>query len=206
MKKSSCAVGAVTCAVIATAVVGCGGSSTSTTSSSSSSSSSSTSSSSSASSSASAAGADYGNLLIKATDIELPGDTFTAEQPQLNPGGVPGVSTNFNNQAQTRVIGDTIVVLPDETGASTALAGSLKAMNQAVVNGQPTSAPVGTGGTITSGTSPDGSKAVTVLLFSEGKAVATMEFDSAPNDPVPADFVTAVGQKQDDAIKAGLPA
>jgi hypothetical protein len=206
MKKSSCAIGAVTCAVIATAVVGCGGSSTPTTSSSSSSSSSASSSSTSASSSAAAAGTDYSNLLIKATDIELPGDTFTAEVPQLNPGGAPGVNTNFNNQAHTRVIGDTIVVLPDATGANTTLDASLKAMGSAVADGQPASAPVGTSGTIISGLSPDGSKAVTVLLFAEGRAVATMEFDSAPNDPVPADFVLTVGQKQDDAIKAGLPA
>lgn len=207
MKKYLLAFGAVTCVVIGTAVVGCGSSSTSSTSSSSSSASSqsSSSSSTSASSSAAAAGTDYSNLLITAADIELPGDTFTADPPQLNPGGAPGVNTNFNNQTQTRVIGDTIVVLPDETAANTTLDGSLKAMGQAVVDGHPTSAPVGTSGTIISGMSPDRSKAVTVLLFAEGKAVATMEFDSAPNDPVPLDFVIAVGQKQDDAIKAGLP-
>jgi hypothetical protein len=31
-----------------------------------------------------------------------------------------------------------------------------------------------------------------------------MQFDSAPEDPVPADLVTSVGQKQADAIKSGL--
>ena len=60
-----------------------------------------------------------------------------------------------------------------------------------------------TGGTMVSGTSPDGSKAATVLLFTEGKAFTNLEFDSAPNDPVP-QFVTDVGQKQDTAIKNGL--
>ncbi|MDT5053312.1 MAG: hypothetical protein QOF66_1678 [Mycobacterium sp.] len=59
---------------------------------------------------------------------------------------------------------------------------------------------------IVSGPSPDKSKAVTVLLFTEGKGFTTVEFDSAPDDPVPPEIVTDIGQKQDDAIKNGLPA
>jgi hypothetical protein len=55
------------------------------------------------------------------------------------------------------------------------------------------------------GTSPDKSKAVTVLLFTEGKAFVTLEFDSAPNDPVPPDFVQTVAAQQDAAIKKNLP-
>ena len=65
---------------------------------------------------------------------------------------------------------------------------------------------LGTGGTTIAGTSPDGAKAVTILLFTEGRSIVTLEFDSAANDPVPPDFVTDVGQKQDSAIKSGLPA
>jgi hypothetical protein len=45
---------------------------------------------------------------------------------------------------------------------------------------------------------------VTVLLFTEGKAFVNLEFDGAPNDPVPPQFVTDVGQRQDTAIKNGL--
>lgn len=204
MKKSVCVIGAVTSAVIATAVVGCGGSSTSTSSSSASKSSSS--SSSSESSSTSAASADYGNLLIKGSDIELPGDTFTADPPTVNPNGKDGVATTFNNQTQTRAIGDTILVLPSAADANTALDGSLSSLSQSVADGQPQSASVGGSGTMTQGLSPDGTKQVAVLMFTEGKAFVVMEFDSAPGDIVPPDFVTAVGQKQDDAIKAGLPA
>ena len=55
-----------------------------------------------------------------------------------------------------------------------------------------------------SGTALEGSKAVTVLLFTEGTAFVNLEFDSAPNDPVPPQFVTDVAQKQDTAIKNGL--
>ena len=55
-----------------------------------------------------------------------------------------------------------------------------------------------------SGTSPDKSKAVTVLLFTQGRAVVRLEFDSAPGDPMPPPFVTDVGMKQEIAIRAGL--
>lgn len=206
MKKSSCAIGAVTCAVIATAVVGCGGSSTSTSSSSSSSSKSSSSSSSSETSSASAAGADYSGLLITPADIVLPGDSFTAAAATPNPNGKDGIATVFTNQAGNREIGDTILVLPSATDAISVLNSSLANVGQSVADGQPQSADVGSSGTMTQGLSPDGTKQVGVLMFTEGKAFVLMEFDSAPGDIVPPDFVTAVGQKQDDAIKAGLPA
>jgi hypothetical protein len=148
---------------------------------------------------------DYSALLIKATDITAPGDTFTAQPPTLNPGGKDGVAAVFANQGDTREIGDTILVLPDATGANTALDGAVAALSSAVVGGTPESASVGSSGTMVSGTSPDGSKAVTVLLFAEGKTFTTLEFDSAPEDPVPPEFVNDVGQKQDAAIKAGLP-
>jgi hypothetical protein len=203
MKKSVRVLGAVTCAVIGTAVVGCGGSSSST-SSSSASSKSSSSSSSSESSSTSAASADYSNLLITPSDI--PGGTFAAAAPTVNPGGKDGVATVFTDEAANREIGDTILVLPSATDAISVLNSSLANVGQSVANGQPASASVGSSGTITAGKSPDGTKEVTVLMFNEGRAFVLMEFDSAAGDPVPADSVTMIGQKQDDAIKAGLPA
>jgi hypothetical protein len=52
-----------------------------------------------------------------------------------------------------------------------------------------------------SGMSPDGTKSVTVLTFTQGTAAATIEFDGPPRDPAPADFVVELGQKQDTAIK-----
>jgi hypothetical protein len=42
------------------------------------------------------------------------------------------------------------------------------------------------------------------LLFTEGKAFVTLEFDGPVYALAPADFVTEVGQKQDAAIKKGL--
>ena len=70
-----------------------------------------------------------------------------------------------------------------------------------VANGQTQPAVVGSGGTIVSGMSPDGTKSVTVLTFTQGNAAATIEFDGPPRDPAPADFVVEFGQKQDTAIK-----
>jgi len=64
---------------------------------------------------------------------------------------------------------------------------------------------VGSNGTMISGTAPDNSQAVTVLLFTEGKALVNLEFDSAANDPIDPGVATDIGRKQDVAIKNGLP-
>jgi hypothetical protein len=146
----------------------------------------------------------YAKLLIKPEDIALPGDTFSVAPPTENPNGKTGVAAVFSNQADTREIGDTIMILPDSAGAATALEGSKSSLGSAVTGGEAQSAAVGEGGTIVSGTSPDGSKSVTVLLFTEGKAFVTLEFDGKPDDPVPPAFATDLGQKQDAAIKSGL--
>jgi hypothetical protein len=199
MKTSVIVVG-LTATALVTGIAGCGNKSSTT------SSSSSASSSKSATSSATTAAqpADYSNLLIKASDI--PGDQFTMPQPpQLNPNGKPGVAALFTNPGDTREIGDTILVLPSASDAAGALDTTKTAAGLSVAGAQPQPVDVGTGGTVLAGTSPDGSKAVTMLLFSEGKAVVTLEFDSAPNDPVPQDGAIEIGQKQDAAIKAGLP-
>lgn len=193
---------AATSMVVGVSVVGCGGNKSSTTSSSGSSAS--AGSSSAASSSNSAAPADYTALLIKASDIILPGDTFTAQPPIQNPNGQPGVAQIFGNQNDSRHVGDTILILPDADQAVSELDEEKAALGDMVKGGTPAPAAVGTGGTMVSGTAPEGSKAVTVLLFTEDKAFVNLEFDSPPNDPVPPQFVTDVGQKQDTAIKNGL--
>ena len=193
---------AATSMVVGVSVVGCGGTKSSTTSSSGSAASSG--SSSTASSSSSPAAADYTALLIKASDITLPGDTFTGQPPIQNPNGQPGVAQMFGNQNDTRHIGDTILILPDPDQAVSELDEEKAALGNMVTGGTPAPASVGTGATTVSGTAPEGSKAVTVLLFTEGKAFVNLEFDSPLNDPVPPQFVTDVGQKQDTAIKNGL--
>jgi hypothetical protein len=143
-------------------------------------------------------------LLIAASDIVAPGDTFTAQEPTMNPNGAPGVATVFSNGGDTREIGDTILVLPDAAGAATALKGATAALGTSVVGGTPAPASVGSDSVMVSGASPDGAKAVTVLLFTQGSAFVTLEFDSAAEDPVPPEFVLDVAGKQDQKITAGL--
>ncbi|WP_293003045.1 hypothetical protein [Mycobacterium sp.] len=154
-------------------------------------------------SSSDTASGGYAKLLIKPDEIALPGDTFTLTPPTENPNGKAGVAGVFSNQADTREIGDTILILPDAAGAAAALEGAKSAVGSNVT-GDPQPAAVGEGGTIVQGPSPDGSKSVTVLLFTEGKAFVTLEFDGKPDDPVPPAFATDIGQKQDAAIKSGL--
>jgi hypothetical protein len=194
---------AATSMVVGVSVVGCASNKSSTTSSSGSATS--AGSNSATSSSSSAATADYTALLIRASDITLPGDTFTGQPPIQNPNGQPGVAQMFSNQHDTRHLGVTILILPDADQAVSELDQEKAALGDMIKGGTPAPAAAGTGGTMVSGTAPDGSKAVTVLLFTEGKAFANLEFDSPPNDPVPPQFVTDVGNKQDAAIKNGLP-
>jgi len=193
---------AATGLVVSVSVVGCGGNKSSTTSSSGSATT--AASASTPSSSSSAQPADYTALLIKGSDITLPGDTFTPQPPIQNPNGQPGVAQLFSNQNDTRHIGDTILILPDADQAVSELDEEKAALGDTVKGGTPAQAAVGTGGTMVSGISPEGSKAVTVLLFTEGKAFVNLEFDSPANDPMPPQFVTDVSQKQDTAIKSGL--
>ena len=152
-----------------------------------------------------AASQDYSTLLIKDTDLSPPGaPAFTAAAPTLNPFGKPGVAASFTSADGADVIGDTILILPDAQSATGVLQASTQSLGQSVTGGAPTPAAVGTSSVLQSGTSPDGTKSVTVLLFTEGPAAVTLEFDGSPKDPVTADYVTMVAQKQDDAIKNGL--
>jgi hypothetical protein len=139
---------AATSMVVGVSVVGCAGNKSSTTSSSGSATS--AGSNSAASSSSSAAAADYTALLIKASDITLPGDTFTAQPPIQNPNGQPGVAQMFGNQNDTRHVGDDILILPDADAAVSELDLEKAALGNTVSGGTPAPAVVGTAGTMVS--------------------------------------------------------
>lgn len=145
---------------------------------------------------------DYRGLLIQAGDIDAP-ESFSASTPVDNPNGQPGVTITFRTQDRSRVIYDSIRILPDPAAAVGALE-SAKATTDGYVHGVPESIAIGTRATTISGPSPDGSKSVTVLMFTEGRAFAELEFDGPPDALVPPNLVTDVGQKQDAAIKRGL--
>ena len=153
-------------------------------------------------SSAQAQSADYTRLLIQASDIQTP-MAFTAGPVTPNPNGQAGVETTFSNDDKTRQIHDTILVFGDPAAAESAL-DAAKAKLADSVQGTPGPAAVGTGGTTVSGNSPDGSKGVMMVLFTEGKAFATLTFVGPPDMLPPPDFATELGQKQDTLIKNGL--
>jgi hypothetical protein len=164
-------------------------------------------------SSASAQPSDYSSLLIHATDIDAP-MPFIAGAPTNNPNGQPGAAITFSSQPHPKDqngvtvndvhIVDTIQVLPDPAAATSAL-NTAKTGQGLVKDPKTGSANVGNGGTTLSGVSPDGSKSVTALMFTEGRGFVTLEFVGAPDlPPPPPDFVTDVGQKQDAAVNKGL--
>jgi hypothetical protein len=200
---------AATTLAVGVAVTGCGSEKSSSPSSSAPSSTSTSAASSSATTTPTSSGGaaqpnDYSNLLIKPSDIVVPGDTFTLTQtlPVPNPAGAEGV---FTNQGGTRKLDDTIYVYPDAGAAAQALDQSAKAIQELSVKAAPTPVNVGTGGQMAVGPSPDGSKAKGIVMFTEGRVFTVLEFESPPNDPLQPDFVSDLGRKQDAAIKSGLP-
>ena len=112
---------------------------------------------------------DYTTLLIKATDINAP-EAFTASPPVNNPNGQQGATTTFTCQDHSHTIIDTIVVALDPAAAANEL-DSAKGVHREALLAKPLSAEVGVDGATISGTSPDHTKGVTVLVFTQGKTV-----------------------------------
>jgi hypothetical protein len=196
--------GVAVATALTVSVAGCGSKPASTSTSTSGSATSATSKRSSApASSASAQPTDYAGLLIQATDINAP-IQFNGSAPTPNPNGQPGVATTFSTEDNSHVIKDTIQVLADPAAATNALSAAKGEQKTAIKNPQPGSANVGTGATTLSGNKLDGSKGVLILLFTEGKAFVTLEFDGPTDSLPPEDFVNDVGGKQDAAVKKGL--
>ena len=146
---------------------------------------------------------EYARLLIQPSDINAP-VPFTAAPPTDNPNGHPGVATTFKDDDGSHVIKVTIQVYDDPDDATDAL-NTAKGQQGGVIK-QSTTQPsnIGSGGTMFTGNTLDRSKGVVILLFTEGKAFATLEFDGPADTLAPPEFVNDVGQKQDAAIKKGL--
>jgi hypothetical protein len=126
---------------------------------------------------------------------------YSAAPPVFNPNGQPGVQAVYTHRDGSRQITSTVLVLPDAQAATAALDGARAELAGKVANGKTQPAAVGSGGTMLTGTSPDGSKSVTVLSFAEGNTATTLEFDGASTDPAPSDLVLELGRKQDTAIR-----
>jgi hypothetical protein len=128
---------------------------------------------------------------------------YSAGAPIQSPDGQVGVTTVYTHRDGSRQIKNTILVFPDAGAASAAMDGY--DVTQRVVNGKTQSAAVGNKGTVVSGTSPDGTQAVSVLRFVEGNTLTMVEFAGSPRDPAPIDFIVDYGQQQDAALKGGPP-
>jgi hypothetical protein len=196
--------GVAAATVLALSVAGCGSNKApSPTKSGSATSSTSTPAPTSSASSAPAQPNDYTGWLIQATDIDAP-VPFTGTPPTNNPNGQPGAATTFNTQDNTHIIKDTIQVLPDPGAATNALNAAKSGQGNAIKHPTTEATKVGTDGTVVSGNSPDNSKGIAVLLFTEGNAFVTLEFDGPPDTLPPPEFINDIGQKQDAAVKKGL--
>ena len=150
---------------------------------------------------------DYSNLLIKPTDIAVPGETFAPLTPP-SPETPAGIEVTFANPPNaSRLVKDHIYVYPDAAAAAQARDMLAQDPDMGVKGGTPTPVDVGTGGTMAIGTTPqpDGTKSKASIMFTEGRAFVSLDFESPANDPVPQDFVLDIARKQDAAIKAGLP-
>jgi hypothetical protein len=156
-----------------------------------------------ATSAAPAEPSDYGSLLIPPTDVG--DDTQTPGGIQLNPGGNPGAAQVYASPDGARQIIDTILVFPDVAAADSNFQSNSATMNTAVT-GAPEPVEIGDQGVMATGTSPDGSKAVTNYLFTVGTALVNLSFESAPGDPVPPEVANDIATKQAAAVEAGLPA
>jgi hypothetical protein len=148
--------------------------------------------------SAAAASGDFSTLPVD-PNLVTDSQAYSAAPLVFNPNGQPGVTAVYNHRNGGMQITSTILVLPDAPSATAALGGLDGAAK--VANGKTQTVAVGTGGQTISGTSPNGSKSVTVLTFTEGNTATMVEFDGPPNDPAPADLVTELGKKQDTAIR-----
>ncbi|WP_396926641.1 hypothetical protein [Mycolicibacterium sp.] len=152
-----------------------------------------------------AAPVNYTRLLLQARDISGAGDIYVDQPPTPNPDSRPGAEVLLVNQDQTKAVSILLVALDNPAAGPSALAEAQASLEKAVTPGPPQPSFVGTGGTVVSGNSPDGKKSVSVLLFTEGSTLARVEFDGLPGQPASADFITNVGQKQDIALRVGLP-
>ena len=152
-----------------------------------------------------AAAPDYSTLPVN-PNVSTDSTAYIPKPAVLDPDGQQGVQQEFDHRDGTRGITTTIRILSSPQDAAGAL-DSMRADLAPIVIG-PASQPVavGTGGTMMTGKSPDGSQSVGVLLFTQGNAAVEVQFDGPANDPVPVDLATQYGQDQVSAINRELGA
>ena len=97
------------------------------------------------------------------------------------------------------------MIYPDAETAASTLQAALPTIGTTVTGATLLPpAPVGTDGNMAVGMSKDGSKAATLLLFTEGPALVRLEFQSAPGDVTTDEYVIYIGKMQQIALRTGL--
>jgi hypothetical protein len=142
--------------------------------------------------------------LVTAADLSDAEDTFTQRSKTSQPNGSTGASAFFVNDKDNRAITDTVLIYPDAATATATLHQSAGALTTTVAGGTPKPISVGGDGVMITGTYPDENKAVTLMFFTEGRALVRLEFQSATGDTTTDKFVTAVGKMQQIALRVGL--
>jgi hypothetical protein len=152
-----------------------------------------------------AAASDYFALLMKPESIPpTPAGPFTAEAPEDHSAGGPTdvrqMYKSGDNSIQSQVI-----LAADPAAAAAAVPATISGLGSSVT-GTPAPAPnVTKDAMVINGTSTDGSASMSVLAFSEGKAIVTIMFLGKPGDAVTPDYLDTVGVMQLDAVQQGLP-
>lgn len=145
---------------------------------------------------------DYSALLIKTSDV---GPNAWAEgPPTANPGGVTGVGQTFKNPDGKRTIVDTIGIFADPSAAAQVIP-AIKDELSKKINGAPQPVDIGSNGLMVAGVAANNSMEISEVVFTEGAAFVDLEFDSSVGNPAPQDVVLDLANKQDDAVKDGLP-
>jgi len=154
--------------------------------------------------SAAAGSEDFRHLLLAPADLSDAEDTFNERSKDSQPNGNPGASAFFVNDEDNRAVSDTFLVYPDAATATATLKQAAATLPTLVAGGSPTPLAVGTDGVVISGSIPDEDKAVTLVFFTEGRALVRLEFQSAAGDPTTDQFVTNVAKMQQIALRVGL--
>lgn len=200
--------------VVGLALAGCGKDDASSSTSSSASSSAATSAASSATSSAAAsatsgaaapAAGDLSVLLMKPEGIPpTPAGPWVGDAPKSDPAPPASVSQFYKSGDNN--IQSTVFLLPDADAAAKLVTDTLASPNLAsLIKGTQAPAPnVNKGAQVINGTSADGSASMSILMFSEGKVAAQVNFIGKVGDPVSADYLDTVGVIQLDAIQQNL--
>lgn len=118
-----------------------------------------------------------------------------------NPAGQPGAAKIYTH-SDGRSITETVWVLGDPAAATAAAGAAQRAAGIANATSEPIE--VGTGGTLISGTTANGSQSLTLLAFTQGKAAATIAFASPVSDPANQAVAIELGQAQDALIKTRM--